>query len=63
MNVGRPVGKNKEYWKVMLAILKSMRCLMGSQWSCWRRVRGLQDSGDRAWRFCALCCLGSLKVI
>ena len=34
MNVGKPVGKNKEYWKVMFAILKSMRCLMGSQWSC-----------------------------
>jgi len=26
----------------MFAILKSMRCLIGSQWSCWRRVRGLQ---------------------
>jgi len=28
---------------MMFAILKSMRCLIGSQWSCWRRVRGLQD--------------------
>ena len=27
----------------MFAILKSMRCLIGSQWSCWRRVRGLHD--------------------
>ena len=30
----------------MFAILKSMRCLIGSQWSCWRRVRGLQDCSD-----------------
>ena len=31
----------------MFAILKSMRCLIGSQWSCWRRVRGLQDWRER----------------
>jgi len=27
----------------MFSILKSMRCSIGSQHSCWRRVRGLQD--------------------
>jgi len=27
----------------MFVIMKSMQCLIGSQWSCWRRVRGLQD--------------------
>ena len=30
--------KERRVRKVMFAIFKSMRCLMGSQWSCWRRV-------------------------
>ena len=58
MNVGKPEAA-WEKWvrKVMFAILKSMRCLIGSQWSCWRRVRGLHDWGEQvttgAMRFCA----------
>ena len=34
----------------MFAILKSMQCLIGSQWSCWRRVwtAGLRRTGNDA---------------
>jgi len=56
MNVGKPVGKMKST-ESDVRYFEVDAVFNGSQWSCWRRVRGLRDCGElvttRARRFCA----------